>query len=114
MTVLLDTHALLWFLHGDLRLSRAARDAIEHPQNRAVLSLVSLWEIAVKVTVGKLVLSRPVEDLIRHELTRNDIDLLPATPEHVVVLSTLPLHHRDPFDRLLIAQAMAEDLRGCK
>lgn len=108
MRVLLDTHAFLWFIMGDTRLSATARGLIEDADNERLVSAGSLWEIAVKVSIGKLTLTEPFEVIIPRELTQNGFQILPITVAHLTVLCGLPFHHRDPFDRLLVAQAMAE------
>jgi PIN domain nuclease of toxin-antitoxin system len=108
MKVLLDTHAFLWFFGGSSQLSPVARTIIEDDANTVFLSLVSLWELAIKTSLGKFRLGQPFEQFILQQLTPNDITLLDITFRHIAVVATLPLHHRDPFDRLLIAQAMVE------
>ena len=105
MNILPDTHAFMWFVNGDPMLGKAAKDAIENLENKALMSVASLWEIAVKVNIGKLSLSRPYTE-IKDRMEENFIELLPITFDHTVLLTDLPLHHRDPFDRLIIAQAM--------
>jgi PIN domain nuclease of toxin-antitoxin system len=106
--LLLDTHTLLWFLGGDDRLSRPARDAIEDLGNVRLYSVAGAWEMAIKVSLGKLRLSTAFDDLIPHQLAANRIALLPVSPEHLSTLVTLPFHHRDPFDRMFVAQAAVE------
>jgi PIN domain nuclease of toxin-antitoxin system len=103
--LLLDTHALLWWLSDDPKLGAAARELIADPANDILVSAVSLWEILVKVRVGKLVAS--IEDILT-EMQAQGFVLLQIAPAHLVALAGLPMHHRDPFDHLLIAQAMAE------
>lgn len=110
MRVLLDTHSFLWFISGSPNLSATARSLIEDSSNQPYLSVASLWEIAIKVSIGKLSLGQPFEVLIPQQLTRNGIDLLGIEISHAAVVSKLPFHHRDPFDRLLIAQAMVEQM----
>ncbi len=110
MKYLLDTHTLLWFLKGDKKLSDKARRLIDSPRNSKFLSIVSLWEIAVKVSLGKLVLDKPFERLFPEQLYFNRIEILDITVDSLIKLTTLPFHHRDPFDRLIIAQALVEDL----
>ncbi len=107
MRLLLDTHALLWWLTDDDRLGRAIRDRIEDPGNDVVVSVVSLWEIVVKVRVGKLEadIGQIVDEVRRSGFTRLDVGTA-----HLVALGGLAMHHRDPFDHLLMAQAIAEDL----
>jgi PIN domain nuclease of toxin-antitoxin system len=110
MRLLLDTHAFLWFVMGDSRLSTTARAAIEDPGNDKLVSAGSIWEIAIKVSLGKLVLAEPFPVLIPRELSRNGFSMLTLSLAHAARVSTMPFHHRDPFDRLLIAQAQEEML----
>jgi len=110
MRLLLDTCALLWFLTNDLRLSATAKAAIEDPANERWLSPISLLEIALKVRLGKLRLHAPFGALLPAQLLANDIHLLPLETSHIELLTTLPLHHRDPFDRLLAATAFTEGM----
>jgi PIN domain nuclease of toxin-antitoxin system len=106
MKLLLDTHALLWWLADDKQLGRRARELVEDPGNDILVSMVSLWEIAVKIRIGKLQTDiREITDAVRREgFTSLDIGIT-----HLLTLAELPMHHRDPFDHLLIAQAIAED-----
>lgn len=108
--ILLDTHSLLWFLIGSPKLSPLARSLIDDSSVQPFLSVASLWEIAIKVSLGKLVLAPPLEELISHQFAQNGIALLEIQPKHLVVVSQLPYHHRDPFDRLMISQAIVEQL----
>ena len=108
MTLLLDTHALLWFLKDDPQLSAAAKSAIENPANRKLVSIASCWEIAIKAGLGKLKLDESAADLLSRELPRNCFDLLSIELSHATAVEGLPSHHRDPFDRLLIVQALTE------
>ncbi len=110
MRVLLDTHTFLWFIEGKPLLSITARQIVEDIANERLLSIASVWEAAIKFGTGKLELSKPFADLIPDQLRINDIRLFGITIEHTAQLTTLPFHHRDPFDRLLIAQAMTENL----
>ncbi|HYV36220.1 MAG TPA: type II toxin-antitoxin system VapC family toxin [Gemmataceae bacterium] len=110
MRLLLDTHALLWFLNDDPKLSATAKSAIEDPANERFLSPACLVEIALKVRLGKLPLKVPFSALFPAALTTNDIHLLPLEAGHIEPLTTLPLHHRDPFDRLVAATALVEGL----
>ena len=110
MTLLLDTHALLWFLTNDSSLSVRARDAIEDPANGSHVSAVSLWEVAIKFALGKLKLPAPYAEIFPRQLELNGFALLSITPGHCATLLTLPFHHRDPFDRLLLAQAKAKGM----
>ncbi len=108
MKLLLDTHAFLWFLMGDSRLGEEARTGIVQGESEVLLSTASLWEIAIKVSLGKLRLARPFADLIPAQIDANGFRLLGITLEHVELVSRLPFFHRDPFDRLLAAQALTE------
>ena len=110
MRYLLDTNVLLWFLAGDAKLSGRARVLIEDPNNEKLLSIVSLWEIAIKVRLGKLELDKPFEQVFPETLDFNCIQILDITVDNLVKLTTLPFHHRDPFDRLIIAQGLVEGL----
>src|SRR4051794_22204190 len=102
MKLLLDTHAFLWFVAGDTRLSMGARAAIEDAANQSFLSAASAWEIAVKVGIGKLKLLKPYDVFIPGEMARNSFGYLPIELTHTSAVIGLPFHHRDPFDRLLI------------
>lgn len=110
MRVLLDTHAFLWFIDDSPQLSAAAKAVIADGSNDVVLSVASLWEMAIKISLGKLSISGPFGSYISHQLTANTIGLLPISLEHVAAVASLPFHHRDPFDRLLIAQALIEQI----
>ncbi len=110
MRVLLDTHAFLWLVTNDERLSEAAKSAFLDTGNSLFLSIASAWEMAIKVSLGKLTLSQPLEYLLPDQLGENGIGLLDIKLEHVLKLANLTFHHRDPFDRLLVAQAVSEGL----
>lgn len=110
MKVLLDTHSFLWFVLNDPKLSQDARHTIQEPENEVLISPASFWEIAIKVRLGKIDLHGSYDDFVRRGIAGNDFTILPIEPRHTSVLTTLPLHHRDPFDRLLVAQAMIEDV----
>ncbi len=110
MRVLLDTHSFLWFIAGNDELSEEARAVIGDPENEVLLSVASLWEISIKSSLGKLSLAMPFEELIPDQMAQNNIELLTIEVGHLAALTTLPFHHRDPFDRMIITQAMAEDL----
>jgi len=108
--ILLDTHTFLWFIAGDTQLDVYARQMIEEPGNERYLSVASVWEITIKSSLGRLTIPTPPSTLIREHIWANAIDLLAITPEHFDTLHTLPYHHKDPFDRLLVAQAMQEGM----
>lgn len=110
MNLLLDTHTFLWFIAGSENLSPKARKLIEDDANRVFLSAASLWEIAIKVSLGKLALSEPFETLIPAQLEMNSIEMLGISVSHTSQVASLPFHHRDPFDRLLVAQALTEEI----
>lgn len=109
MILLLDTHAFLWFAADDPRLSPEAKRLLSDASNALTLSVASLWEMAIKVRIGKLALDLSIPQLIESAQQR-DIEILPVKSEHVVCLTELALYHRDPFDRILIAQALTEHL----
>lgn len=110
MYLLLDTHALLWWVEDDPQLSLVARRLIADEQNDCLVSLATAWEMAIKAGLKKLELAVPVQRYFQQHLPANDFRLLPLELDHVTRVETLPLHHRDPFDRLLIAQALCEGL----
>ncbi len=110
MRALLDTNTFLWFISGNDKLSDAAKIFIADFNNELILSTASLWEIAIKVSIGKLELLQPYDKLMPQQLDENDISVLPITLKHMTKLIELPFHHRDPFDRLIIAQALREEI----
>lgn len=110
MRLLLDTHAFLWFIEGNPNLSDTARNLIEDPKNQRFLSIASLWEMSIKVSIGRLELEMAFTELVKREVHGNAIELLKIQPEHLDELAKLPFHHKDPFDRLIIAQSLAENL----
>ena len=109
MRLLIDTHILIWFLEGAKLLAKPRRRIIAEPQNDIFVSIASLWEIAIKISLGKLILTKPLADVIKQIAVEN-IQVLSITPEHALQVSVLPFHHRDPFDRIIIAQAQVENL----
>lgn len=110
MKILLDTHSFLWFIGGSSHLSSTARQLIEETTNQPFLSIASLWEMAIKLSLGKLSLGQPFASLIPQQMLVNGVELLNMSVDHVAAVVDLPFHHRDPFDRLLVAQAMVEQL----
>lgn len=108
MKLLLDTHVFLWWVSDAPELSVPARTAISDPGNTCYLSLASCWELSIKSATGKLKLKKPVERFVTEQIRHNNFLLLNIKLCHVAGVETLPFHHRDPFDRLLIAQAKAE------
>ncbi|SOD03281.1 PIN domain nuclease, a component of toxin-antitoxin system (PIN domain) [bacterium JGI 053] len=107
---LLDTHSFLWFIGGNERLSRRARELIQSRSNPMFVSSASLWEIAIKHGLGKLALDRPFAELVPEQLARQQIAVIGLELAHLAEFVALPLHHRDPFDRMIVAQARVEGL----
>lgn len=101
---------MLWWLRDDPRLSGQARQLITNGQNELLWSLASSWEIAVKISVGKLDLGRPIQRLFADLTSGQNLELLAIHHEHCIRQANLPLHHRDPFDRMLVAQALTEEV----
>jgi PIN domain nuclease of toxin-antitoxin system len=110
MRLLLDTHVFLWWLDANARLSRELRSAIEDPASAVFVSAASIWEIAVKASVGKLALPASLPAGLDGAIAACGFDELPITARHAALVAGMAFHHADPFDRLLIAQAQAEDL----
>lgn len=108
MALLLDTHAFLWFVSGDKRLLKIVKEKILDIHSPCFLSVASLWEITIKQQIGKLLLNVSLQELFDY-LDRNQIEIVQITFAHLLTLSRLPEHHKDPFDRLMISQAIAED-----
>lgn len=110
MNLLLDTHSFLWWIQGGTVLSERARQALEEARGTVYLSAASLWEMAIKIRLGKLRAPEPFDQFILRQVQDNRLEILPIHAQHVLATMNLPAHHRDPFDRLLIAQAQTEDL----
>ncbi len=111
MRVLLDTCAFLWLITENTdQLSLIASDTFLHKYNQIYFSLVSAWEISIKKSTGKLVLSDPVYEFISEQIESNQLIVLPIELDHIAKVSELPFYHKDPFDRLIIAQALTEDI----
>lgn len=106
---LLDTHTIIWFIDGSKEISREAREEIESENAANFISIASLWEMAIKISLGKLVLRTPFNQ-ISIKLAENGFAILPVTFEDTLIVSALPFHHRDPFDRLIVAQSMTNKL----
>ena len=109
MRLLLDTHVFLWWIDDDPRMSRRSRSLISHA-DKILVSVASVWEIAIKAGLGQLEVPPDLRRYLVRQLARNEFELLPVLFEHAVAVRDLPLHHRDPFDRLLIAQSLTERL----
>jgi PIN domain nuclease of toxin-antitoxin system len=110
MKVLLDTHTFLWLDISPSMLSSASIEIIKNPNNELFVSIASLWEIQIKHQIGKLALQYSLKEMITMQQQVNQIQILPITFQHILTLETLPLFHKDPFDRLLISQAIAENI----
>jgi PIN domain nuclease of toxin-antitoxin system len=110
MRFLLDTHAFLWWVSEDARLSKAARGAIGDGANECYFSMASAWELAIKVSLGKFTVAGRLDRLLPEQIAANGFEMLHVEVDHVARVASLPFHHRDPFDRLLAAQALSEDL----
>jgi PIN domain nuclease of toxin-antitoxin system len=110
MRLLLDTHAFLWFVTANPRLSSEAESAIRESRNELLLSVASVWETAIKSKLGRLPIPQPLDAFIPEHLRTNRIGLLSIKLRHTFEVARLPLHHRDPFDRLLVAQAVTEGI----
>jgi len=108
LDLLFDMHSFVWWADEPTKLSRAALAALEDENNRLFLSDVSIWEMQIKVQLGKMKLKLPLKDLIDSQQRDNEVEILPITTEHILALDNLPFHHKDPFDRLLIAQSVVE------
>jgi PIN domain nuclease of toxin-antitoxin system len=108
VNLLLDSHTLLWSYFDSSKLSGAARTELTNTANRVFVSAASHWEIAIKVSTGKLTLAEPFLDFVQPAILDNGFTILPIEPRHTVQIISLPNHHRDPFDRLLICQAIVE------
>ena len=112
MRLLLDTHTCLWLDGSPEHLSPAALGACEDPTNQLYLSVVSAWEIHIKHQINRLQLDVPLEEMMQGQQATNDLHILPVELPHVYTLRQLPLHHHDPFDRLLIAPATIAQMRA--
>ncbi|HEY2784664.1 MAG TPA: type II toxin-antitoxin system VapC family toxin [Fimbriiglobus sp.] len=110
MELLLDTHVFLWLIEGNSNLSLPAKKALNDPLNELVLSAASIWERAIKIGNGKLSLNDPLDVFVTKWVAIYQLDPLPILPNHALAIVGMPDHHRDPFDRLLIAQATIEGL----
>ena len=110
MKLLLDTHAFLWAVTSDSRLSSRAQHLFISGRNELYFSVATIWEILTKVQIGKLDLPTPVGPYLINQLARNNVFVLTLSLDHVLRLESLPLHHRDPFDRILVAQSLEENL----
>ena len=110
MRLLLDTHTFIWYVTDNPRLSAHVKLLIEDENNEKLVSIASIWEMAIKHSIGRLNFSLPFMEFVGQQLTVSNIGLLEINLQHIEVVASLPLHHRDPFDRLIIAQSMAEQI----
>ncbi|MGK7901173.1 MAG: type II toxin-antitoxin system VapC family toxin [Hormoscilla sp.] len=110
MKLLLDTHTFIWYITDSPKLSERSRNLISDSDSEIILSIASVWEMAIKQSTGKLSLGVPFREFIEHQLSANSIKLQTINLAHIDVVATLPLHHRDPFDRMIIAQAIVEQI----
>lgn len=110
MRLLLDTHAFLWWVTDDERLTSRARETIGSPESQVFVSAASVWEMVTKVRLGKLPIPEPIDTFVPAQLEANAFQPLAIAVRHALALDALPALHRDPFDRILIAQALAEDM----
>lgn len=110
MRLLIDSHTFLWFVLKDLQLSRAADALITDPANDILVSPATYWEIAIKVGKKKLDLMASYDDFMKRGIEGNDFEILPIETRHTSLLTTMPMHHKDPFDRLIISQALVEQI----
>lgn len=108
MNYLLDTHVLIWYLEGDKRLNEESISIIDNTDNKVYVSIVGLWEIAIKISLGKLKISIPFDEL-KEVLEQRSFDILELNYSDLLNLQKLAFHHSDPFDRLLISQAISND-----
>ncbi len=107
MNIIVDTHAAIWFISNNKRLPQFSKKTIEDPQNDCFISIASLWEMGIKHSLGKLKLKAELNKIFEL-FFESGLLMLPITPDHILTTSSLPLHHRDPFDRLIIAQTKRE------
>ena len=110
MRIILDTHAFLWFIQGNDKLSAVAKSSIENLDNQKLVSVASLWEIAIKISIGKIEIGMTLEKLLQREIYGNSFGLLNIDAMSLDELAKLPFHHKDPFDRLIIAQSITKNI----
>jgi PIN domain nuclease of toxin-antitoxin system len=111
MRLLLDTHCFIWMDDDFSKLSAKVQQAIINPSNTLYLSIVSIWELQIKTQLGKLEFNLPLEQKVEEQVKKNRLEILAITQAHIYGLEKLPMLHRDPFDRLLISQAITEELQ---
>jgi PIN domain nuclease of toxin-antitoxin system len=109
MRLLLDTHAFIWYVEDDLKLPATAKSKIKSPDNEVLISTASLWEIGIKTSLNKLTVGSSMAEIFEM-IFKNGFEVLPILPSHIVKNNALPFHHRDPFDRMIIAQALVDTM----
>jgi PIN domain nuclease of toxin-antitoxin system len=109
MRILIDTQAFIWFVENDKQLPSKIKRELEDSENSIIISIASLWEMSIKMTLDKLQLGCDIEEMI-NRVYRNGFEILPILPEHIIKLSTLTYFHRDPFDRIIISQGLTENM----
>jgi len=109
MKILLDTQAFIWFVENDKLLYKNLKKIIENNSNTILISIASLWEMTIKISLGKLKLNFSIEEMMK-KITENGFDILPILPKHLIKLSQLEQYHNDPFDRIIISQGLTDDL----
>jgi len=109
LKLLLDTHTFIWFINGDARLSKKAKKEILKSSNKKFISMASIWEMAIKTSLGKLRINYPFKEVF-NQIDENGFETLAIIFDHTLLVSQLEFHHRDPFDRLIIAQAIYENM----
>lgn len=110
MNLLLDTHVFIWSFSNTKKLSLTAAKEFKNPANQIFLSVASAWEMQIKIKLGKMIFDDTLENIVVEQQTVNNIQILPVELSHALYLENLPLHHKDPFDRLLISQAIVENM----
>jgi PIN domain nuclease of toxin-antitoxin system len=110
MKYLLDTCTFIWFVSNSPELNITAKNIIEDENSEILLSIISIWEMSIKNSIGKLEFTKPFEEFIKGQVKLNEIEILELSKEHIFKVNTLPFHHKDPFDRLIIAQSMVENV----
>lgn len=109
MNLLLDTQEFIWWAEEPHKLSRTVYDAFHDKSNTLFLSVASIWEMQIKLQIGKLTFKQPLRRIIVMQKRQNDLRILPVKPKHIFALENLPFHHKDPFDRLIVAQTAVEN-----
>ena len=110
MNLLSDTHSFIWSFSNTKKLSQTAAQAFKNPANQIFLSVASVWEMQIKIALGKMVFNDTLENILSEQQTVNGVQILPVQLAHALYLENLPPHHKDPFDRLLISQAIVENM----